>query len=146
MGTSTGRPTAAGGINGPTSGGTVFKITPSGILTTLYTFCSQSGCTDGGGPAGVLVQATDGNFYGTTYGGRIDACGAGNSCGTVFKITPSGVLADAIVEGTRKEYLQSLATVPLLIIDDFGMRKLPLTPADDLLEIAMRRYERASTM
>ena len=92
MGTSTGRPTAAGGINGRTSGGTVFKITPSGILTTLYTFCSQSGCTDGGGPAGGLVQATDGNFYGTTYGGRIDACGAGNSCGTVFKITPSGVL------------------------------------------------------
>ena len=55
-------------------------------------------------------------------------------------------LADAIVEGTRKEYLQSLATVPLLIIDDFGMRKLPLTPAEDLLEIAMRRYERASTL
>ena len=56
------------------------------------------------------------------------------------------MLADAIVEGTRKEYLQSLATVPLLIIDDFGMRKLPLTPAEDLLEIAMRRYERASTL
>ena len=55
-------------------------------------------------------------------------------------------LADAIVEGTRKEYLQSLATVPLLIIDDFGMRKLPLTPAEDLLEIARRRYERASTL
>jgi DNA replication protein DnaC len=55
-------------------------------------------------------------------------------------------LADAIVDGTRKEYLQSLATVPLLIIDDFGMRKLPLTAAEDLLEIVMRRYERASTL
>ena len=55
-------------------------------------------------------------------------------------------LADAIVDSTRKEYLQSLATVPLLIIDDFGMRKLPLTPAEDLQEIAMRRYERASTL
>ena len=55
-------------------------------------------------------------------------------------------LADAIVDSTRKEYLQSLATVPLLIIDDFGMRKLPLTAAEDLLEIVMRRYERASTL
>src|SRR5215470_16943629 len=42
--------------------------------------------------------------------------------------------------------MESLATVPLLIIDDFGMRKLPLTAAEDLLEIVMRRYERASTL
>jgi DNA replication protein DnaC len=55
-------------------------------------------------------------------------------------------LADAIVHGTRKEYLQSLAAVPLLILDDFGMRKLPLTAAEDLLEMVMRRYERASTL
>src|SRR5579859_5202251 len=55
-------------------------------------------------------------------------------------------LAEAVVEGTRKQYLESLATVPLLIIDDFGMRKLPLTAAEDLLEIVMRRYERASTL
>ena len=55
-------------------------------------------------------------------------------------------LAEAVVDGTRKQYLESLATVPLLIIDDFGMRKLPLTAAEDLLEIIMRRYERASTL
>jgi len=55
-------------------------------------------------------------------------------------------LADAFADGTRKQYLESLATVPLLIIDDFGMRKLPLTAAEDLLEIVMRRYERASTL
>jgi len=55
-------------------------------------------------------------------------------------------LADAIAEGTRKEFMESLTTVPLLIIDDFGMRKLPLTAAEDLLEIIMRRYERASTL
>jgi hypothetical protein len=36
--------------------------------------------------------------------------------------------------------------VPLLIIDDLGMRKLPMTSAEDLLEIVMRRYERASTL
>jgi DNA replication protein DnaC len=55
-------------------------------------------------------------------------------------------LADAIVGGTRKEFMESLASVALLIIDDFGMRKLPLTAAEDLLEIVMRRYERASTV
>ena len=47
-------------------------------------------------------------------------------------------LAEAVVDGTRKEYMESLTTVPLLIIDDFGMRKLPLTAAEDLLEIVMR--------
>ena len=55
-------------------------------------------------------------------------------------------LADAVAEGTRKEFMESLAIVPLLIVDDFGMRKLPTTAAEDLLEIIMRRYERASTM
>jgi len=55
-------------------------------------------------------------------------------------------LADAVVDGTRKEFMESLTAVPLLIIDDFGMRKLPLTAAEDLLEIIMRRYERASTL
>jgi DNA replication protein DnaC len=55
-------------------------------------------------------------------------------------------LAEAIVENRRKEFMDSLTAVPLLIIDDFGMRKLPLTAAEDLLEIIMRRYERASTI
>jgi DNA replication protein DnaC len=55
-------------------------------------------------------------------------------------------LVEASLDGTRKEYLDSLVTVPLLILDDFGMRKLPLTAAEDLLEIIMRRYERTSTL
>src|SRR6202165_2645164 len=55
-------------------------------------------------------------------------------------------LAEAVADGTRKEFMESVATVPLLITDDFGMRKLPLTAAEDLLEIIMRRYERASTL
>jgi DNA replication protein DnaC len=55
-------------------------------------------------------------------------------------------LADAVVDGTRKQYMESIASAPLLIIDDFGMRKLPHTAAEDLLEIVMRRYERASTL
>ncbi len=54
-------------------------------------------------------------------------------------------IADATLDGTRKECLESLTTVPLLIID-FGMRKLPLTAAEELLELIMRRYERASTL
>ena len=75
--------TSYGGASGL---GTVFKITPSGKLTTLYSFCSQSGCTDGETPDTALVQATNGDFYGTT------CCGGANAYGTVFKITPSGTL------------------------------------------------------
>jgi DNA replication protein DnaC len=55
-------------------------------------------------------------------------------------------LAEAVAEGTRKEFMDEMSSVPLLIIDDFGMRKLPHTAAEDLLEIVMRRYERASTL
>ena len=68
--------------------GTVFKITPGGALTTLHTFEGPDGAT----PYGPLVQGIDGNFYGTTeYGGNTSAaCSMG--CGTVFRITPAGVL------------------------------------------------------
>ncbi len=55
-------------------------------------------------------------------------------------------IADATLDGTRKTLLTDLATVPLLIVDDLGMRKLPHTAAEDLLELIMRRYERASTI
>jgi DNA replication protein DnaC len=55
-------------------------------------------------------------------------------------------IAEAALDGTRKDLLADLATVPLLIIDDLGMRKLPHTAAEDLLELIMRRYERASTL
>jgi hypothetical protein len=55
-------------------------------------------------------------------------------------------LADATLDGNRKQHTELLATVPLLIIDGLGIRKLPLTAAEVLLEIIMRRYERASTL
>jgi DNA replication protein DnaC len=55
-------------------------------------------------------------------------------------------IAEATIDGSRKQHMELLATVPLLIIDDLGMRKLPATAAEDLLEIVMRRYERASTL
>jgi uncharacterized repeat protein (TIGR03803 family) len=76
--------TAAGGT-GQHSSGTVFQITPSGVLTTIYNFCSLTNCADGSGPL-TLVEGSDGNFYGAT------GQGATNSDGTVFQITPSGTL------------------------------------------------------
>ena len=75
--------TSYDGVHGS---GTIFKITPSGALTTLYTFCAQHGCPDGSSPYSGLTEGTDGNFYGTTRGGGTD------DFGTVFKITPSGTL------------------------------------------------------
>jgi uncharacterized repeat protein (TIGR03803 family) len=66
--------------------GTVLEITLDGSLTALYTFCTQPSCTDGDSPNGGLVQATNGDLYGTTNGG-----GAYNF-GTVFKITPNGTM------------------------------------------------------
>ena len=75
--------TAKGGANG---GGTVFKITPGGTLTTLYSFCSQTNCMDGVEPYAGLVQAANGDLYGTTV------AGGANGYGTVFKITPGGTL------------------------------------------------------
>ena len=75
--------TSAGGTHGQ---GTVFKASPAGALKTLYSFCSKSNCADGSAPYAGLVLGTDGNFYGTTESG-----GASGD-GSVFKITPRGVL------------------------------------------------------
>jgi uncharacterized repeat protein (TIGR03803 family) len=77
--------------------GTIFKLTPSGTLTTLYSFCSQSNCADGSLPASNLIQGFDGNFYGmTSFGGTGFVCGNNGfqpvGCGTIFKITPQGAL------------------------------------------------------
>jgi DNA replication protein DnaC len=55
-------------------------------------------------------------------------------------------LADATLDGERKVYMAKLTKIPLLVIDDLGMRKLPHTAAEDVLEVVMRRYERASTL
>ena len=55
-------------------------------------------------------------------------------------------LAEAQLAGTRKQYVAQVTAVPLLLIDDLGMRRLPHTAAEDLLEIVMRRYEKASTL
>jgi uncharacterized repeat protein (TIGR03803 family) len=84
--------TYGGGANG--NYGTIFEMTPTGKLTTLYSFCpDQSDCTDGEQPTAGLVQATDGNFYGTTQHGGIcldNPCDPFLDGGVVFKITPAG--------------------------------------------------------
>lgn len=70
--------------------GTIFKISPTGVLTTLYAFPSSG--SQGGEPAGGLVQASDGNFYGDTSIGGGSGCRGNNGCGTIFEIAPSGTL------------------------------------------------------
>lgn len=67
-------------------------MTPGGVLTTLHSFCAQPMCSDGVGPTWGLIQATDGNIYGTTSGGALTGCST-SKCGTVFEITPRGTLA-----------------------------------------------------
>jgi uncharacterized repeat protein (TIGR03803 family) len=84
--------TTTGGANCTATGGcgTVFKITSAGTLATLYNFCSQPNCIDGSLPSGGMVQATDGNLYGTTSTGGTSNCDL--TCGTIFEITPTGEL------------------------------------------------------
>jgi uncharacterized repeat protein (TIGR03803 family) len=69
--------TYAGGVY---DSGTVFQITPAGKLATLYNFCAQASCPDPSHPSAGLIQATDGNFYGTTVSG------GAHKFGTVFRL------------------------------------------------------------
>jgi uncharacterized repeat protein (TIGR03803 family) len=86
-----------GTTRGTSSGpyGTVFKVTPTGELTTLHTFCSQTKCADGQNPYGGLIQASNGNFYGITFfgGANLDVGSCYNmGCGVLFEVTPAGEL------------------------------------------------------
>jgi len=94
--------------------GTVFKITPSGTLTTLYSFCSQSGCTDGSQPDAGLVQATDGNLYGTT------SSGGAHGFGSVFKITPGGTLTALYSFGSQTNCADGNSPFAPLVQDTDG--------------------------
>lgn len=79
--------TLNGGASPSLGSGTVFKVTPEGAFTMLYSFCSQTGCTDGANPYATLVRAADGSLYGTTTQG-----GVYTWYGTLFKIVPSGTV------------------------------------------------------
>jgi uncharacterized repeat protein (TIGR03803 family) len=79
--------TQSGGKNG-TPGGTVFELSKGGQETVLYSFCSQSGCSDGASPYGGVVIDGSGNFYGTTIAGGMGGCNP--TCGTVFELSKNG--------------------------------------------------------
>jgi len=78
--------TYEGGANG--AGGTVYEVMPSGIQTVLYSFCSQTNCTDGAGPFAQLLIDKKGNLYGTTVEGGAGAGGGGDGGGTIFELSP----------------------------------------------------------
>jgi uncharacterized repeat protein (TIGR03803 family) len=77
-------------LGGANSRGAIYKVTPAGVLTVLHNFCPEIGCADGSSPSG-LTLGKDGNFYGSTYSGGT-VIGAASGDGTIFKITPQGVL------------------------------------------------------
>ncbi len=81
--------TSGGGANGV---GAIFKMTPAGTLTTVYSFCAQTNCADGYYPVAGLLLGKDGNLYGTTLmGGDENGCDFPQGCGVIFKITPKAV-------------------------------------------------------
>jgi uncharacterized repeat protein (TIGR03803 family) len=94
--------------------GTVFKLSPEGVESVLYSFCTQTNCADGADPQGNLVEDSAGNFYGTT------AEGGAYGWGTVFEITPSG--AENILYNFCSQPDCADGSFPTsgLIIDQFG--------------------------
>ena len=90
--------TYVGGANPNCNGGrvtgcgTVFKVSPGGTETVLYSFCSQANCSDGSEPwGGSLIFDGSGDLYGTTTGGGVGTgCGGEGGCGAVFRLAPDG--------------------------------------------------------
>ncbi len=112
--------------------GTVFKITPGGALTTLYSF----DFTHGAEPYAPLIEANNGKFYGTTfYGGEDSFCGCVEGCGTVFQITADGVLTTLYRFGSAHA---SNPTAPLIQATDGNLYGTALANEDcsgDIFEI-----------
>jgi uncharacterized repeat protein (TIGR03803 family) len=90
--------TQNGGANkgaGPCHGmgcGTVYEITTAGKVTTIYSFCSKSGCTDGDQPDSGVIQATNGDLYGTAEIGGSNTKNCVGGCGVLFKLTLAGAM------------------------------------------------------
>jgi uncharacterized repeat protein (TIGR03803 family) len=78
-----------GGIYG--GGGNMFRMTPAGEVTSIYNFCSLSGCADGGSLLYAPVVGTDGNLYGAAAGGGGSGL-LGEAGGTIFRMTLDGKL------------------------------------------------------
>jgi uncharacterized repeat protein (TIGR03803 family) len=73
------------------NGGTLFRITPKGVFTKLWDF-NPNGNYDGWYPQGGLIQATDGNLYGTTANAGTGDCLSGYLCGSVYQLTSAGAV------------------------------------------------------
>lgn len=87
---------------GSSSAGTIFKVTPAGVFTTLVSFTGTTGSFLGSSPRAALTLGADGNFYGTT------ATGGASGFGTIFKVTSAGVLTTLVqFSGTSGSYLGS---------------------------------------
>lgn len=117
-------------MEGPYLGGygTVFKLTLSGQLTTLASFDGTNGCW----PSGALVQASDGNFYGTTY------YGGGADDGTIFRITPEGTLTTLIEFGVAHPGLPVPGAYPIGDLTEGPDRKLyGVTQAGTVFRMAL---------
>ncbi len=71
-------------FGGEFKGGTLFKITPAGVLTVLHSFCAQANCADGSSSDSAPIQASNGNFYGATQGGGVD------EVGVIYEMSPTG--------------------------------------------------------
>jgi uncharacterized repeat protein (TIGR03803 family) len=88
-------------VGGTYSAGTAFEITPGGTFASLYSFCDNVSCFTGFNPNG-LIQAADGNFYGTNYGGggsaNINYCSPYSGGGSAFQLTPSGTFTELVIE------------------------------------------------
>jgi len=103
--------TLEGGAN---AAGTIFRMTSEGALTTLYSFCSQPNCADGSAPYAGLIQANDGNLYGTTNGG------GSNNSGTVFKLTLASSSAAPAVTAAANGASFDQSFAPGMLMSVFG--------------------------
>jgi uncharacterized repeat protein (TIGR03803 family) len=107
--------TQYGGTNDLANGGdgTVFRITPAGVFTSLFSFNT----TNGANPQAGLVQAGNGSFYGTTYSG------GSNALGTVFKMNPQGLLTSLLTFNNANGANPQAGLVPGLDGDLYGTTK-----------------------
>ncbi len=81
------------GTGGVLGCGTVFRMTPQGKVTTLYSFPYDTGTSsapNGAFPTAGLIQATDGNLYGVAQDGGVARCNGVLGCGTLFRISTAG--------------------------------------------------------
>jgi uncharacterized repeat protein (TIGR03803 family) len=102
-----------GGSSCSSGSGTVFRITPAGILTTLHTFTGST--TDGANPYAPVVEGGDGNFYGTTSDGGL------YEGGTVFKITPKGTTTVLVSFGGTTSWNPTAGLIQATDGDFYGM-------------------------